>query len=278
MDNLAERFEQLRPQLRAVAGRMLGSAAEADDAVQETWLRLSRADAAGIDSLPAWSTTVVTRICLNLLRARAARREDPYDPYVPDPVLERGPEQEALLGDAVGLALQVVLEALGPAERVAFVLHDMFAVPYGEIAAMLDRTPAAARQLASRGRRRVRAAAAPGTDRQRQRELADAFFAAARAGDVERLVGLLHPGVVLRSDAGPGRGVVVRGARTVAQRASMLADPAARLEPVLVNGGPGAVVRIGNRLHAVIGFTVDDGTITAIDMLLDPDRLARVLG
>ena len=281
-DELAGRFEQLRPHLRSVAHRMLGSATEADDAVQEAWLRLARTDPATIEVLPAWLTTVVARICLNLLRTRTSRREDPYDLYVPDPVIgmDSGgdPEYEAVLSDAVGLAMRVVLDTLTPAERLAFVLHDMFAVPFEDIARMLDRSPVATRQLASRARRRVRDADGPGPDADpaRQRELADAFFAAARAGDVERLAGLLHPQVVLRADAGPGRGTLLRGNGTVAGRAAMFADPAARLRPVRVNGGAGAVVRMGDRLHAVVAFTVAGGVITQIDMLLDPDRLARL--
>jgi RNA polymerase sigma factor (sigma-70 family) len=281
---LAARFEEHRAHLRTVAHRMLGSLSEADDAVQETWLRLSRTDEREIRNLRAWLTTVLARICLNALRSRAVRREDPLGPHVPDPVVGPAsgpdPEQEALLADAVGLALQVVLGTLNPAERLAFVLHDMFAVPFEEIAPMVGRSPAATRQLASRARRRVRGVATtPDVDLPAQRVVVEAFFAAARAGDVDRLVAVLHPDAVLRSDGGPTRpaaSAVVHGARAVAERARSFASPGVVVLPALVNGAAGMVVAAGGRARAVMGFTVADGTIVAIDVLADPDRLAGI--
>src|SRR5918997_150307 len=247
---LAQQFEEHRTRLRAVAYRMLGSVSEADDAVQEAWLRLSRSDADEIENLGGWLTTVVARVSLNVLRSRKVRREDPLDVHVPDPIVSRedgvDPEHEALLADSVGLALLVVLETLTPAERLAFVLHDMFGVPFDEIAPMVERSPAAARQLASRARRRVREGApAPDPDIGRQREVVNAFFAAARDGDFDALVAGLDPDVVLRSDGGAGRPdatIVVRGAEAVASRALTFARLSGSERPALINGTPGVVV------------------------------------
>ena len=281
-DWLAERFEGERRRLRAVAYRMLGSISEADDAVQEAWLRLSGSRAGEIENLSAWLTTVVARVSLNMLRARRNRREEPLEIRVPDPIVtpEPGsdPEQEAVLADSVGLALLVVLETLTPAERLSFVLHDMFAVPYEEIASMLERSPVAARQLASRARRRVQGRApVPDPDLGRQRQVVDAFFAAARDGDFDGLVAVLDPDVVLRADGGdaPTRPtVMLRGARAVAENSSAARKLARFIRPALVNGAAGAVVPINGRLFAVLGFTVTDGRIVAIDILYDPQRLA----
>jgi RNA polymerase sigma-70 factor (ECF subfamily) len=281
-DWLADRFEEHRSHLRAVAYRMLGSLSEADDAVQEAWIRLSRSDADAVDNLGGWLTTVVARICLNMLRSRRVRGEEPLEHLrVPDPVVSRpdglDPEQQALLADAVGLALLVVLEQLAPAERLAFVLHDMFALPFDEIAPLIDRSPAAARQLASRARRRVQGAAPPPAgDRARQRAVVDAFFAAAREGDFEALVAVLDHDIVLRSDGGtrrPGASIVVRGAESVAARAMTYARLAPYVRPALVNGAVGVVVAPGGRPFAVMGFTVVDDRIVAIDALADPERL-----
>jgi RNA polymerase sigma factor (sigma-70 family) len=281
---LAEGFEQNRTRLRAVAYRMLGSLAEAEDAVQEAWLRLSRSDASGVDNLGAWLTTIVARVCLNVLRSRNTRREEPIGVIVPDPVLNRidgtNPEDEALLADSVGLALNVVLDTLAPAERLAFVLHDMFAVPFDEIAPMVGRSPEAARQLASRARRRVRGAAvhAPDPDIGRQREVVDAFFAAARRGDFDALVVALDPDVVLRSDGGtayPEVSVVLHGPAAVVNHGLRLHDPAALLRPVLVNGSAGAVVILHEQPVAVVGFTFSRGKVAAIDIIADPERLRR---
>ena len=277
-DFLAEQFEEHRPHLRAVAYRMLGSTAEADDAVQEAWLRLSRSDPAEIDNLGGWLTTVVARVCLNALRARRRHGEEPLGPHVPDPVVDAAdgssPEHEALLADSVGLALLVVLETLPPAERLAFVLHDMFGVPFDEIAPIVDRSPEAARQLASRARRRVRGAAPkPDPDRARQREVVDAFFAASREGDFEALVAVLDPDVVLRAD----ETVAVRGAETVARRALMFSRMAPHVRPALVNGAPGVVViPPDGKVFSIMAFTVADGKIVEIDALADPERLAAV--
>jgi RNA polymerase sigma factor (sigma-70 family) len=281
-DWLVDRFEQQRPRLRGVAYRMLGSLSEADDAVQEAWLRLSRADAGEVSNLAAWLTTVVARVCLNMLRSRQTRREEPLDVHVPDPVVSRedglDPEQQALLAEGVGLALLVVLETLAPAERLAFVLHDMFAVPFEEIAPIVGRSPAAARQLASRARRRVQGAApVPDPDVARQREVVDAFFAAARGGDFEALVAVLDPDVVLRSDRGalPGS-VVLRGAEAVAGQAIMFAGPSRVARPALVNGVAGVVVTVDGQPVSVMAFTVTDGKIVAIDALGDPERLSQL--
>ena len=285
-DRLAESFEQNRTRLRAVAYRMLGSFAEADDAVQEAWLRLSRADAGGVDNLSGWLTTVVARVCLNVLRARNTRREEPIGVHVPDPVISpadgTNPEDEALLADSVGLALLVVLETLTPAERLAFVLHDMFDLPFDDIAPMVGRSPATARQLASRARRRVRGADVPATDRDmaRQREVVDAFFAAAHRGDFDGLIAVLDPDVVLHSDGGtahPDASMVLRGAAEVATRTLAIASPGAPKHPVLVNGAAGALITLGRKPVAVMGFTVSAGRITEIDAIADPDRLGRLV-
>jgi RNA polymerase sigma factor (sigma-70 family) len=279
---LAKRFEEHRCHLRAVAYRMLGSLSEADDAVQEAWLRLSAADTSDVENLGGWLTTVVGRVCLNMLHSRTTRRENPLGPRLPDPVIspERGvdPEQEVLLADSVGLALLVVLEMLPPAERLAFVLHDMFAVPFDEIAPIVGRSPAAARQLASRARRRVRGTAPrPRGDPARQREVVDAFFAAARGGDFDALVAVLDPGVVLRSDGGArGRASVIRGPEDIARQALSFAAPARLVRPALVNGAPGVVVTVRDRPVSIMGFTVVDGRIAAIDVLTDRDRLSRL--
>ncbi|QBI18410.1 sigma-70 family RNA polymerase sigma factor [Egibacter rhizosphaerae] len=284
-DWLADRFEKQRPHLRAVAYRMLGSLAEADDAVQDTWLRASRAGANDIDNLGGWLTTIVARVCLNVLRSRNARREASLDADVPDPVVGPGdeppPDEEALLADSVGLALLVVLDALSPAERVAFVLHDMFKLPYQDIAPLVGRSPAAARQLASRARRRVRDAgpATPDPDLGRQREVVDAFFRAARGGDVDALVAVLDPEVVLRADAGvgaPQASGVFRGAAAVARQALRGATPAAVVRPALVNGAAGAVITVGERPVAVMGFTVAGGRIVEIVAISDPERVPRI--
>lgn len=278
-DFLAARFEEHRDRLHAVAYRMLGSRAEADDAVQETWLRFSRTGDEGIDNLGAWLTTVVSRVCLNVLRSRSTRGEEPLDTHVADPVLTSpdNPEREALLADTVGLALLVVLERLAPAERLAFVLHDMFGVPFDDIAEIVGRSPDATRQLASRGRRRVRGAAMPDADPARQREVVNAFFAAARGGDFEALVGVLDPDIVLRADGGerlPRVSAIVRGAEAVASRAMLFSNPRAQLHPVNVDGLPGVVVTIGERqTFAVMSFAVVGDRIVAIEALSDPERL-----
>ena len=284
-DLLADRFEANRTHLRAVAYRMLGSVSEADDAVQEAWLRLSRrSDPDDLDNLRAWLTTVVARVCLDMLRSRRSRREEPLDTRIPEPIVSREdgmePEHEALLADSVGLALLVVLETLNPAERLAFVLHDMFAVPFDEIAPIVDRSPAAARQLASRARRRVRGAAPePDVDLTRQREVVDAFLAAAREGDLEALVAVLDPDVLLRADRGalrPGAPTELRGAREVATGALGFARLAPFARPALVNGAAGLVVSRRGRPFAVAGFTVARGRIAEIDVLADPKRLREL--
>jgi len=277
-DRLAEQFEEHRGHLRAVAYKMLGSLSEADDAVQESWLRLSRSDASEVENLRAWLTTVVARVSLNVLRSRRTRREEPLDVRVPDPVVTADdgtqPEHEALLADSVGLALLVVLDTLDPAERLAFVLHDMFGVPFDEIAGMVDRSPAAARQLASRARRRVQGAApVPDADLAAQRRVVDAFFAAARDGDFDALVAVLHPDVVSRGDGGPGASAVARGARDVAARALTFARLAPFVRPALVNGAAGAVVAPRGEPFSVMGFTVVGGRIVEIDAITDPARL-----
>jgi RNA polymerase sigma factor (sigma-70 family) len=280
-DWLAERFEDHRGQLRAVAYRMLGSLSEADDAVQEAWLRLSRSDTSGIENLGGWLTTVVARVSLNMLRSRVSRREESLGVRLPDPIVDPAggtdPEHEALLADSVGLALLVVLETLSPAERLAFVLHDMFAVPFDEIAGIVDRSPDAARQLASRARRRVRARdTVPDADPDAQREVVDAFLAAARDGDFDRLVAVLHPDVVLRSDLPSGGSREVRGAETVARQAQAFSRVELRMRPALVNGAAGLVSTRDGRPFAVGGFTVRDGRIVEIDILADPERIARL--
>ena len=281
---LSERFEEHRPRLRGVAYRMLGSVSEADDALQDAWLRVSRADTGRVENMGGWLTTVVARVCLNMLRARQRRREDPLDVYVPDPIVssERGvdAESEALLADSVGLALMVVLETLTPAERLAFVLHDMFGVPFGEIAPMLDRTPTAARQLASRARRRVRGEpTAPDPDLSRQREVVDAFFAASRNGDFDALVTVLHPDVVLRSDGGTARpqlSLVIHGAENVAGQAVLASRMSPFVRRALINGAAGAVIVPRDRPVSVMAFTVADARIVAIDVLSDPERLRQL--
>jgi RNA polymerase sigma-70 factor (ECF subfamily) len=284
-DWLTEGFETNRGRLRAVAYRMLGSLTEADDAVQEAWLRVARADASEVDNLSAWLTTIVARVCLNALRSRNARREEPLDAHVPDPVITRAdepnPEDQALLADSVGLALQVVLETLTPAERLAFVLHDTFGLPFEEIAPMVDRSPAAARQLASRARRRVRGADVHSPDRDvaRQREVVDAFFAAAHGGDFDALVAVLDPDVVSRIDAGSGALIpsgVLHGAATVARQTLAIASIAAPKHPVLVNGAAGVVITLGGQPVAVMGFTVSGGKIVEINSIVDPDRIRRL--
>jgi RNA polymerase sigma factor (sigma-70 family) len=282
--DLAAEFEANRAHVRAVAYRMLGSTTEADDAVQEGWLRLSRADTSEVENLRGWLTTVVARVCLDTLRSRKSRREEPLSAHVPDPVLSRdpglGPEQEAVLADSVGLALLVVLEMLSPAERLAFVLHDMFGVPFEEIAPMVDRSPDAARQLASRARRRVQGSTPiPDADLVGQRKVVDAFFAAAHKGDFEALVAVLDPDIVLRSDGGPMRpaaSAVVRGAEAVARRALMFADLAPFIRPAVVNGAAGVVVAPDGKAVSIMGFTVVGGKVVAIDALADPERLAGV--
>jgi RNA polymerase sigma-70 factor (ECF subfamily) len=279
---LAARFEEHRPRLRAVAYRMLGSLSEADDAVQETWLRLSRTDAAAIENLGGWLTTVVGRVSLNALRSRATRREDPIPDHLPDPIVDRAdgvdPEHEALVADSVGLALFVVLETLSPPERLAFVLHDVFGVPFDEIAPVVDRSPEAARQLASRARRRVRSAGAvPDMDLAAQREVAEAFLAAAREGDFDRLVAVLDPDVVLRVDFGPPRGLrEVRGAAAVARQASGFAALGLDIHRALVNGVAGAVTFLDGEIFSIGALTVRGGRVVEMDILADPQRLADV--
>jgi len=284
-DWLADRFEEHRTHLRAVAYRMLGSLTEADDAVQDAWLRVSRAGANEVENLGGWLTTIVARVCLNMLRSRNTRREESLGDRLPDPVISRDgqlqPEEEALLADSVGLALLVVLDTMTPAERLAFVLHDMFQLPFEEIAPMVGRSPAAARQLASRARRRVKGAEipAPDPDLARQRDVVDAFFLAARAGNFDTLVALLHPDVVLRSDFGarrPAAPAVIRGAEAVAGQAFRGAIPAAAVRPALVNGAAGAVITVGGRPFAVMGFTVTEGRIVEIDAIADPERVRRI--
>jgi RNA polymerase sigma-70 factor, ECF subfamily len=280
---LVERFEEHRPRLRAVAYRMLGSLDDADDAVQEAWVRCSAAGAEDVVNLGGWLTTIVTRVCLNALRARAARPEALPGARVPDPVLSPAdgptPEQEALLADSVGLALLVVLDALTPAERVAFVLHDVFDVPFGEIAPMLDRTPDAARQLASRARHRVKAAGrlAPDAGVAAQRAVIDAFFAAARAGDLAALVELLDPDVMLRTDGFAAGPAVLRGAATVSSAVVAGASPHAELHHVLINGAAGVLITLRGRPAALMAFTIAGGKIVAVDGITDPHRVRRLV-
>jgi len=281
---MLERFEEHRSRLQAVAYRMLGSASEADDAVQDAWLRLSRADTSGVENLPGWLTTVVARVCLNMLRSRQHRREEPLEAFTPDPAAdpESGgdPEQETLLADSVGLALLVVLDTLTPAERLAFVLHDMFAVPFDEIGPMVERSPAATRQLASRARRRVKGGTAvPEADLIRQRRVVNAFLAASREGDFDALVALLDPDVVLRADRSVGptpEPIVLHGARTVAGGASAAAERVRFTQPALVNGAVGLVMAPRGRLFLVLDFTITGGRITEIDIIADPDRLREL--
>jgi RNA polymerase sigma factor (sigma-70 family) len=279
-DWLAQRFEEHRPHLRAVAYRMLGSLSEADDAVQDAWLRLSRADTSKVENLGGWLTTVVARVALNMLRSRNTRREQSLDVHVPDPIIDPAagpdPEHEALLADSVGLALLVVLETLPPPERLAFVLHDMFAVPFSDIAAILDRSPDAARQLASRGRRRVRGSApVPDPDVTAQWEVVEAFLSAARDGDFERLVAVLDPDVVLRADGGlTGLSHHVEGAETVARQALMWSQVDLTIRRALINGAAGVVSLRDGQPFSVAAVTVRDGRIVEMDILADPERLA----
>jgi RNA polymerase sigma-70 factor (ECF subfamily) len=281
----AQQFEQHRAHLRAVAGRMLGSSAEADDAVQDAWLRLNRADASQVENVRAWLTTVVGRICLDMLRARKARREELVEGWPLEldvtPFDQADPEQEALLADSVGLALIVVLDTLSPAERLAFVLHDTFGVPFEEIAPIVERTVPATRQLASRARRRVRGAPEPRADSlDRQRKVVEAFLKASRNGDFEALLEVLDPDVVFRGDAGAGGPPVpaeVRGAEKVARLVLARGTPSAPLgRPAIVNGRPGAAVVAGDRVLAVVAFTLDGDRVTEMDLLVDPDRLGRL--
>jgi RNA polymerase sigma factor (sigma-70 family) len=281
-DWLAGRFEANRAHLRAVAYRMLGSASEADDAVQEAWLRLSRADTSGVENLSGWLTTVVARVCLDMLRSRMRRREEPLGSHLPEPVIRHDgidPEHEALLAEGVGLALLVVLERLAPAERVAFVLHDTFGVPFDEIAPIVGRSPAAARQLASRARRRVRGTATlPDADLARQRAVVDAFSAAARGGDFDALVAVLDPDVVVRADrvAAPSGPREARGAVAVARRALAYSQNARFAQPALVNGTVGVVVAPRGRLLLVLAFTLRGGKVVELDVLADPARLRQL--
>jgi RNA polymerase sigma factor (sigma-70 family) len=287
---LAERFEEHRGHLRAVAYRMLGSLTEADDAVQDTWLRLSRSGGDQVRDLRGWLTTVVARVCLNMLRARNVRREEALGVRVPDPLVstdeELQPELQALLADSVSLALLVVLDTLSPAERLAFVLHDMFDLPFEDIAGLAGRTPAAVRQLASRARRRVKGAGVPDPDPDlaRQREVVDAFFAAARGGDFDALVAVLDPRVVLRADTGaalPEAALLIHGAEAVARQAltglaRVISRPALHLHPALVNGAAGVIVTMRGRPITVVGFTVTGGRIVEIDAIADAERVRRI--
>ncbi|MFI6448405.1 sigma-70 family RNA polymerase sigma factor [Kitasatospora sp. NPDC050543] len=283
-ESLIERFEEHRPHLRAVAYRMLGSAGEADDALQDAWLRVSRADTDEVENIGGWLTTVVARVCLNMLRSRQYRREDPLDVQESDPAIgqESGgdPEQEALTADSVGLAMLVVLDTLAPAERLAFVLHDMFAVPFDEIALMIEKTPAATRQLASRARRRVKGGAQPPVaDLARRREVVEAFLAATRGGDFDALVKLLHPGVVLRADKAvvpTPEPIVVNGAETVARGAMAAMERARATAVVLVDGAVGLAMAPLGRLFLVLNFSITDGLITEIDIVAEPERLHEV--
>jgi RNA polymerase sigma-70 factor (ECF subfamily) len=291
----AHGFEEHRAHLRAVAYRMLGSLNEAEDAVQEAWLRLSRADTGDVRDLRAWLTTVVSRVCLDMLRSRSSRREDSLDVHLPDPIVTRvddDPAEHAILADSVGIALLVVLDTLPPAERLAFVLHDVFAVPFEQIGPILDRSPAAAKQLASRARHRLRAAPPPGAasaddapdaagpaDLARQWTVVDAFLAASREGDFEGLLAILDPGIVLRADAGTGPlgpSVLVRGAREVMAQARQFAPLARFARPVLVNGGPGFLVARDGEPIALLAATVAGGKITELDILADPVRLRQL--
>jgi RNA polymerase sigma-70 factor (ECF subfamily) len=283
-DWLAQRFEEQRHRLRAVAYRMLGSLSEADDAVQEAWLRLSGSQSDEIENLAGWLTTVVARVSLNMLRSRAVRREEPLGPHMPDPIIDSAdgvdPEHEALLVDSVGLAMLVVLETLSPHERLAFVLHDMFGVPFADIGRLIDKSPDAARQLASRARRRVRARpTTPDTDVAAQREVIDAFIAAARGGNFDALVATLDPDVVLNADGGalPGLSVHVRGAEEVARRAVMWSRADLTMHPALINGAAGIVATLNGTVFSVAAVLVRDGKITEMDFLADPERLAHVV-
>ena len=282
-ERLAEEFETHRAYLRAVAYRMLGSASEAEDAVQESWIRLARIDASDVENLRGWLTTVVARVCLDMLRTRTSRREDSLETHVPDPVIssaDADPESDAMLADSVGLALLVVLETLEPAERLAFVLHDVFGMTFDEIAPIVDRSVVAARQLASRARRRVQGhAPASDADLRKQRGVVDAFLAAAQEGDFERLVAVLDPEIVLRADGGAIKGMsrLVRGAQAVAAQAATFSKVALTTQVVLVNGNIGLVCRLPDgRLFSVIGFTIAGGRVVEMDILADPERLSRL--
>jgi RNA polymerase sigma factor (sigma-70 family) len=279
---LAERFEEHRPRLRAVAYRMLGSLSEADDAVQDAWLRVSRAGTSEVDNLGAWLTTIVARVALNVLRSRNTRREQPLDSHLPDPIVDPAdgtdPEHEALLADSVGLAVLVVLQTLSPAERLAFVLHDMFAVPFDEIAPIVERSPEATRQLASRARRRVRGTApVPDASLAEQWKVVDAFLAAGRDGDFDALVAVLDPDVVLRADGGTtGLSDHVQGAEAVARRATMWAQVDLTIKRALINGAAGLVSERHGKPFSVGAFTIRDGRIVECDFLVDPERVARL--
>jgi len=280
---LARQFEEQRPHLRAVAYRMLGSLSEAEDAVQDSWLRLSRSDTSDVENLRAWLTTVVARVALNMLRTRRTRREQPLDVHVPDPIIDPAdgtdPEHEALLADSVGLALLIVLETLSPAERLAFVLHDMFAVPFDEIAPIVDRSPEATRQLASRARRRVRGAdPVPDADLSAQWKVVDAFIAAAREGDFDALVAVLDPDVVLRSDGGriTGLSQYIRGAEAVAGQALMWSRVDLTRQRVLINGAAGMIMLMDGRPFSICAVTVKNGRLAELDFLADPERIARL--
>ncbi|MFI1283678.1 sigma-70 family RNA polymerase sigma factor [Streptomyces sp. NPDC020858] len=281
---LTERFEEHRSHLRAVSYRMLGSLSEADDAVQEAWLRLNRSDTSDVENLGGWLTTVVSRVCLNMLRSRESRREDSMDAYPTDPAVSRedavDPEQEAVLADSVGLALLVVLDTLAPAERLAFVLHDLFAVPFDEIAPMIEKSPAATRQLASRARRRVKGAPlAPDADLTRRRGVVDAFLAATRGGSFDALVTLLHPDVVLKADPAVGptpAPILLTGAVTVGKAAMAAMQRAQSTRPALVDGSVGLAMAPLGRLRLVLRFTIEDGLITEIDVVAEPERLGAL--
>jgi RNA polymerase sigma-70 factor (ECF subfamily) len=282
-DRLADQFEEHRAHLRAVAYRMLGSASDAEDAVQESWLRLSRTDVSDVENLRAWLTTVVARVCLDMLRTRTSRREDSLDVHVPDPVITRAdanPESDAVLADSVGLALLVVLETLEPAERLAFVLHDVFGMTFDEIGPIVDRSPVAARQLASRARRRVQGQApSSDADLRNQRRVVDAFLAAAQNGDFDGLVAVLDPAIVLRADGGAIKGMsrLVRGAQAVASQAVTFSMSGLSNQVVLVNGNVGVVSRRPDgRPFSVVGFTIAGGKIVEIDILADPERVSRL--
>ena len=286
-ERLAEQFEEHRPHVRAVAYRMLGSVSEAEDAAQEAWIRLSRTDVSGVDNLRGWLTTVVARVCLDMLRTRASRREDPLEVHVPDPIIARaksigdeGPEADAVLADSVGLALLVVLEKLEPAERLAFVLHDVFAMTFEEIAPIVDRSVVATRQLASRARRRVQGQAPTSdADLRKQRLVVDAFLAAVRDGDFDALVAVLDPAIVLRADGGAVKGMsrLVRGAQAVVAQAAAFSKLGLSSQVVLVNGNIGVVSRLPDgRVLSVIGFTIARGKVVEMDILADPDRLRRL--
>lgn len=285
-ERLACQFEDHRSHVRMVAYRMLGSLSEADDAVQEAWIRMSRADVGSIENLRGWLTTVVGRVCLDMLRAQSSRREDSLDVHIPDPIVTRavidegaGPEAGAIRADSVGLALMVVLGKLDPAERLAFVLHDVCDMTFDEIAPIIDRSVVATRQLASRARRRVKDAPTPDADLRAQRRVVEAFLAAVQAGDFDALIGLLHPAIVLRADGGPAKGMsrLVRGAEEVAAQAQAFSTLGLTSRVVLVNGHIGVVSRLPNgRVLSVIGYTVTGGRVVAMDILADADRINRL--